>query len=88
MWLTGLLVGEGLNKRTDQCFLTVSVARERGVRQCASPESPKTLKGGAWRGARGYSFTSEPFKWQLGDRLIGDGASRDQIESNSTVFLT
>lgn len=39
-------------------------------------------------GSKGYSFTSEPFKWQLGDRLIGGGASRDQTESSSTVFLT
>lgn len=66
----------------------------------ASPESPKTkgrclrptsLKGGAWwasLGTKGYSFTSEPFKWQLGDGLIGGGTSRYQIESNSTVFLT
>lgn len=42
MWLTGLLVGEGLNKRKDQCFLKVSAARERGVHKCASPENPKT----------------------------------------------
>lgn len=39
-------------------------------------------------GEQGYSFTTEPFKWQLGDGLIGGGASRDQTESSSTVFLT
>lgn len=45
-------------------------------------------EGWSMAGSKGYSFTSEPFKWQLGDRLIGGGASRDQIESSSTVFLT